>query len=241
MRLGSTVDLIVLDTQWWLHRHQKPRPGDNPTGCANTLESEVESALEGLLERAARNGRRAVVAAHHPLASRGPHAGFASATTHLFPLTELHGYIPFVLEWIPVPVLGTIAAWSRACCSPSDQDFSAEATQRMRSALERAMKAAAALGAAPLVYAAGHDHSLQVFEGDGTVGYMLVSGLGSPGKGTRVTSSERTLFAHSRRGLTGFMQIDFLKDEGVRLSVIEADARDGQVEGIWSVMLAPAR
>jgi hypothetical protein len=235
------VDLIVLDTQWWLHPHQKPRPGDNPTACANTLESEVEAALEDLLVRAARDGRRVVVAAHHPLASRGPHAGFASATTHLFPLTELHGYIPFLLEWVPLPVLGTIGALSRACCSPSDQDFSAAANQHMRRALERALKAAAARGAAPLVYAAGHDHSLQVLEGDASVGYLLVSGLGSPSKGNRVGSGKRTLFAHSRRGLTGFMQIDFLKDGGVRLSVIEADARDGQVEKIWSVSLAPGR
>ena len=103
------------------------------------------------------------------------------------------------------------------------------------------MTAGAALGAAPLVYAAGHDHSLQVFEGDASVGYLLVSGLGSPSKGTRVTSSARTLFAHARRGLTGFMQIDFSKDEGVRLSVIEAGARDGQGEEIWSIPLAAAQ
>ena len=39
----------------------------------------------------------------------------------------------------------------------------------------------------PLVYAAGHDHSLQVFEGDEAARMHIVSGAGSVGKVTRVT------------------------------------------------------
>ena len=53
----------------------------------------------------------------------------------------------------------------------------------------------------PLAYVAGHDHSLQVFEGDEAARYYLVSGAGATGKVTRVTHQDDSLFAHAHGGL----------------------------------------
>ena len=48
-------------------------------------------------------------------------------------------------------------------------------------------------GAPPLVYAAGHDHNLQVIEGRGDAGTLVVSGAASAKNVTTVTAIARTL------------------------------------------------
>ena len=63
----------------------------------------------------------------------------------------------------------------------------------------------------PLVYAAGHDHSLQLFEGDEVARMHIVSGAGSTGKVTRVTDLPETIFAHA---VPGFVVLDFVSLEG---------------------------
>jgi hypothetical protein len=69
-----------------------------------------------------------------------------------------------------------------------------------------------------LIYAAGHDHSLQVIEMQRGVKYMLVSGAGSASKISEVGHGENTLFAHSH---PGFMAVDFLENGRVLLRIIE--------------------
>ena len=63
----------------------------------------------------------------------------------------------------------------------------------------------------PLVYAAGHDHSLQLFEGDEVARMHIVSGAGSTGKVTRVTDLPETIFAHA---VPGFVVLDFVSLDG---------------------------
>ncbi len=72
----------------------------------------------------------------------------------------------------------------------------------------------------PLVYAAGHDHNLQIMRaGVSAARYTLVSGAGSAYKITSVTHMPATVFAH---GAPGFMVIDFTEDGRVWLQVIES-------------------
>ena len=75
----------------------------------------------------------------------------------------------------------------------------------MRRALSGAMAEAARSGAGPLLYAAGHDHSLQFFRGDRAVPYTLVSGFGSKAKSSEVRHDRTTLFAHANPANPGFM------------------------------------
>src|SRR4029079_7978051 len=67
--LGRHARLVILDTQWWLEVGEKPSPTANPTGCAQTTEDDVLAATVAALREAARDGRRAIVVAHHPLRS----------------------------------------------------------------------------------------------------------------------------------------------------------------------------
>ena len=78
----------------------------------------------------------------------------------------------------------------------------------------------------PLVYAAGHDHSLQLFEANEVARMHIVSGAGSAGKVTRVTAVAGTIFAHA---VPGFAVLDFATHDGVDTPVVRI-VRTGQAE-----------
>ena len=77
-------------------------------------------------------------------------------------------------------------------------------------------------GRGPVLYAAGHEHSLQVLKSD-VVDYVLVSGAGSPSEVTAVTHGPDTIFAHEH---AGFMSLD-VTSTTIVLSVIEPDGSGG--------------
>jgi hypothetical protein len=238
--LGQHARLIVLDTQWFLERGQKPTPEHNPTGCAQTTEEQVLAALRETLVEAARAKRVAIVVGHHPLRSHGPHGGFVDLRVHLFPLVMFGTYVPTIAHWIPIPVLGTIMGESRAWFSPNPQDMSSFINEHMRSKLMLAMSDAGAEGAEPLLYAAGHEHSLQVFRSDEGPRYLVVSGLGSHRKALPVGRDGHSMFAHSNSEEPGFVQVDFLRDGRVRLAIVEATPQAPDGVEIWANLLDTA-
>jgi hypothetical protein len=77
----------------------------------------------------------------------------------------------------------------------------------------------AAFPGQPLVWAAGHDHTLQVFRGDEYgVEYILVSGAGSL---LDDVGKDDALFAAGKQQRElGYMKLEFLRDGSVLLSVI---------------------
>jgi hypothetical protein len=237
--LGKHGTLIALDTQWWLESRPdgKPTPDNNPTGCPYTKEGVVRDAFLAALQSAAKDKRRVVVAAHHPLVTKGPHGGFADIRTHLFPLRILATYLPFYLEYLPMPGIGSLVVGMRACCSTSPQDVSHRRNLHMRNNVLLPMIEAAREGARPLAYAAGHDHSLQIFEAERGPELLLVSGLGTSGNASDVGSNRRTLFAHSNPFQPGIMEIDFLKNGAVRLAVVECTSDKPEGFEVYSQLL----
>jgi hypothetical protein len=200
--LGASVLLVMLETDLWL-RDQAP-----VEGCANASLEQALVALRGALqENAAGDGRHVVVLAHHPLRSRGPHGGHFSTRDYLFPLTNLWGplYIPIPLVYPMVRSLGS-----------SSEDLANPRYTRIREQLAAVFSE---FPDNPLVYAAGHEHNLQVFEGDGYgVGYILVSGAGS--KLSDVGKGDALFVAGKQQREHGYMRLEFLKDGRVLLSVI---------------------
>jgi hypothetical protein len=89
--------------------------------------------------------------------------------------------------------------------------------KRMRDSLESAFGAAP-----PLVYAAGHDHSLQVLRGGKNVGYLLVSGAGSDAKSSCAVRMRESHFTSQHRN--GFMRLDIMRQHGVLLRVFRYTA-----------------
>ena len=103
------------------------------------------------------------------------------------------------------------------------QDVMSTANRAMRDSIEAAFS-----GAPPLIYAAGHDHSLQVLYGGENVEYILVSGAGSPSKGSCAVRLRESMYTSPHR--VGFMRLDILRNKGVLLRVYRyTDAGPGGV------------
>lgn len=183
--LGAHLQLIFLDTQWWLQRGA--RPSDAGSGCAETSDGEVERALAAALQAA--GDRHSIVLAHHPLRSGGPHGGVYGWKDHLFPLREFDRSL-----WIPLPVIGSIRPILRAL-GVDAQDTPSAANGRMRASIQRGFGATT-----PLLFAAGHDHSLQLLRGGDGARFHVVSGAGSEANLTWAYPIEGTLYADAQPG-----------------------------------------
>lgn len=208
------VRLIVLDTQWFLHGHER-RCEERE---ADAIFRELTVAIDG-----AETTREVMILGHHPLRSHGPHGGYFPPDRHLFPLRDLWSW-----AFVPLPVLGTAYVLSRTW-GISNQDFRGDRNERMREGILGAIRAAKR---APKFYAAGHEHSLQVLSGSGNgPDYHLVTGSAS--KVTPVASGESTRFATSRRG---YMKVE-VGPERIHVSVIVSGrSAPGDPEG-WCVRI----
>jgi calcineurin-like phosphoesterase family protein len=196
--------LLLLDTQWWLHHGPKPR--DPTSACATDAESEIVDSLRAGLAGTA--GRVVVVAGHHPLVSGGVHGGHFGWTDHIFPLRTLKPWL-----WIPLPILGSLYPGLRQS-GISSQDMSSGTYQRMIAALRSAFAPVP-----PSLYAAGHEHGLQVIAGR-IVPVELVSGSGIYGHYNRTVPIRGSLLA---RKASGYARLDVPRTGPARLSVIEVD------------------
>ncbi|MDQ3811455.1 MAG: metallophosphoesterase, partial [Chloroflexota bacterium] len=208
--------LIALDTQWWLQNG--PKPHDPTSSCPADSEREVEDSLAAALRAGA--DRHVIVVAHHPLVSAGPHGGRFTLRDHLFPLRALAAWL-----WLPLPILGSLYPLARLS-GISPQDMSSPENRRMRAALKRALSEHP-----PLLYAAGHDHNLQVIKGS-SARYLVVSGAGIYGHQSSVGWRPRTTFAEAA---SGFVRVDLLKNGRVRLAVliVERTGRSKERYSIW--------
>ncbi len=202
-KISPVVRVIVLDTQWWLHQNEKPQKATE----------EIISELKGNLD----TDLPVVVVGHHPLQSYGTHGGFFSWKAHLFPLRELEEWL-----WVPVPIVGSLYPLSRWYLVRNVQDLNNSRYKEMVSQLNAVFSSTKKPSL--LIYASGHEHSLQVLKGD-TTDYLLISGLGSSEKATEVNHGDNTLFAHQH---SGFMAVDFLLDGSVLLRVVEPNVQEVQ-------------
>lgn len=199
------VRLVFIDTQWWLHDFAKPR--DSADGCREYERPQVIRALDSVIGQGA--ARHVVVASHHVLRSGGIHGAHLGLAPHLFPLRVLSENL-----WVPLPIIGSYYAFNRKQGS-SNQDMNGPENVRMRRALDWVFARRK-----PLVYAAGHEHNLQVLRGH-SARHLLISGTGIYGHFTDVHQTSATRFATT---LSGFMRLDFLRDGRVRLGVITVDS-----------------
>ena len=96
--LSKDVVLIIMDSQWWLHTHDKP---GIESDCPYKTKDEVLDRLDYILSR---NSKKLILfACHHPFKSYGIHGGYFTLKQHIFPFTD---YRPNL--YIPLPLIGSI-------------------------------------------------------------------------------------------------------------------------------------
>lgn len=157
--IGTSLRVIAINTQWWMHPHKKPEEPD--TECKiNTREDfleELEDAITG-----AKN-RNILMVGHHPIQSNGMYGGRMPLRKHLFPLSDRNP-----ANRLPLPFLGSFyAAFRQNIGTP--RDMANPDYQAFKKELGRVLKENP-----QVIYAAAHDYNLQLnyFEEN----YHLVSG-----------------------------------------------------------------
>jgi hypothetical protein len=198
------IRLVAIDTQWLMQATA------DASGCDLPGEpfSAIAQRVEGILEEA--NDELVVVVAHHSPWTYGAHGGFFDWHDHVFPLRRVATW-----AWIPLPLIGSLYPLARRSLA-HDQDAYSQRYRSVQAQLAAAFSGYQ--GKAPLIFAGGHDHSLQVLGERAPWDYVLVSGSASAGKLTAVTHGADTIFAHLAHG---FIALDLHLDGRVLLRVIE--------------------
>ena len=129
-----------------------------------------------------------VVASHYPMRTGGPHGGMS------------YGFFADIVVGIYGWLMGSLG-------NTYEPEYAAWIA-RTEAVFRRNP---------PLVYAAGHDHSLQVLASEGEVGVHVVSGAGAPKRVSTVTAIPSTLFAHAA---PGFVVLDLGNRSGERAVVL---------------------
>ena len=175
--------IIVLDSEWWLHKYEKPIAPDN--GCTAGNRVEIMQQVKDILLR--NKGKNILITLHHPLFSNGTHGGYFTLKDYFFPLTLVRDRM-----YIPLPVIGSIYPLMRKY-GISRQDLSNKDYQQLKRGL------LSVLGDEEnVIIATGHEHALQFNKFEGI--NHIISGAGA--KSNAVVKGNGALFAHGHKGFS---------------------------------------
>ena len=209
--LSDNVEMIVLDTQWYITDWDK-HPTINDECDIKTRKGfflEIEDKLKD------NNNKTVVIAMHHPAITYGLHGGYFNFNKHIFARGNT----------IPLPGLASLVTLVRSQGGVSPQD---RYNNRYNELMQRLMTMAS--GNDKVIFTSGHEHTLQYIEANGIK--QIVSGAGAKrapvnlGKGAKFVSGEQ-----------GFAVLDIYKDGSSKVNFY--DAADGISELLFSSEVYP--
>lgn len=187
LEISKNIQLIVIDSQWYLEDwDNNPKINDN---CAQ-IKTREGMFLELESEIKKNQNKTVLVALHHPVYTNGVHGGQYTFVRHIYPSQKK----------IPLPILGSLATLIRTTGGVSIQDAQ---NNRYKSLANRL--SIIAQGSNRVIFASGHEHSLQYIEHDSVK--QIVSGSGS--KASYATLSNDGIFAYNGQG---FAVLDVFED-----------------------------
>lgn len=214
--LNEKITLVVIDTQWFLHKGNKPEQGND---CGVTSITEVAELLQDILKRNAH--KKVVVTSHHPMYTYGIHGGVFSLKDHLFPLTASKKLKNL---YIPLPVVGSIYPFYRKIFG-NIQDVTHPIYKQFRDGMVQIMRRHP-----DIVHAAGHEHALEHIQKEGM--HFVVSGSGSKNN-AHVKQKGEALFAQNTMG---YARLDYFENGKVTLTFITPEA--GEPKELYSTILS---
>lgn len=199
IELPNDVDIVVVNTQWWLHEHSKP---DLESECKYRTEEEVLREIEDMIK--SKVDKMIVVITHHPMKSTGVHSGTFGLKQHIFPLTDIRYRNNF---YLPLPVVGSLYPVARNFIT-TKQDMN---NGRYKAILESGIGYVPGIKKALIehphtIYVSGQERSLQLLTEQDVDFITSGAALG----GGRVWRNKDTKFASSS---SGFAVIEILKQK----------------------------
>ena len=217
VNLTDQITLIVVDTQWFLHKGDKPLESCGVTGLAD-----VAQLFEDALRRNA--FKKVIVVTHHPMFTYGIHGGVFGLKDHLFPLTASKKTKNL---YIPLPGLGSIYPIYRQVFG-NIQDTPHPVYKQFRNGMVSLMKQHP-----DLIHAAGHEHALEHIEKEGM--HFIVSGAGAKNN-ARVRQKGDALFAANTMG---YARLDYYANGTTKLTFVTPE--NGQPKEIYSTTVSERR
>ena len=189
VQLAEDITLILLNSQWFLHPWVKPGIDE---GCQAQSVDGVLTLIEDIFLR--NEGKKIVVASHHPMFTYGIHGGRATFRDHLFPLTNVVDGL-----YLPLPIIGSIYPFYRKYAG-SLQDLANPVYKSYRNKLVDLMEKYK-----NIIHVAGHEHSLQ-FSKNNNVNYVV------SGSGSKTTPVKMKGYARFVSETIGFAKLDFFEN-----------------------------
>ncbi len=214
VNLTDQITLIVVDTQWFLHKGRKPAETCGVQGLRD-----VGVLFQDALKRNA--DKKVVVVTHHPMFTYGIHGGVFGIKDHLFPLTASKKMANL---YIPMPGLGSIYPIYRSWFG-NIQDTPHPVYKRFRNGMVQLMQ-----DHPDIIHAAGHEHALQHIEKYGM--NFIVSGAGAKNN-ARVKQIRDAKFATNTQG---FARLDYYPSGKTTVSFFTPE--NGGNESIYDAVIS---
>lgn len=219
VEVDDQLVLILIDSQWWLADWDR-QPGIHE-GCEIKSRGHFVFEIENVLRKY--RHKNVVVALHHPPYTNGSHGGKFHIKQHFFPLTDLDPKL-----YIPLPVLGSLAAGLRAYVGSRQDMANGEYKALMHALLKGAKKNGR------YIFVSGHEHALQYLENDDQA--FVVSGSGS--KVSPVSLGKGARFAY---GAPGYSTLEFYENGEAWARFWTPDAGGKSTREVYRVKIkAPA-
>lgn len=211
--VSDKVALMIIDTQWYLEDWDK-HPSINDK-CEIRTRKGLFEEIENEFKK--NNEKTILVVMHHPMFTNGTHGGKYSLDKQLYPTQRK----------VPLPILATLIAQVRSQGGVSIQD-------RYNKQYNELMKRIAVLAkdTDKVIFASGHEHSIQYIENEGIK--QIVSGAGAKKSAASLGKN-----GHFSYGGQGFAILDIYEDESS--SVRFYAANQGTAQLLFTTPVHPAR
>lgn len=194
--VSDIMTIIAYDSEWWLFSHPKT---DKNGDCECHSKKEVLEKMEELFYK--NQDKTILLASHHPFYTYGVHGGYYSLKDHLFPFTVLNKNL-----YIPLPVIGSLYPLLRTTAFLNPEDMPHPKYRYLKEKISEVFE-----GFPNLIYAAGHEHGLQLIQKENH--HQIVSGSGS--KSSYIKNAKNLLYKNSSQG---FVIVDMMTDRSTRIT-----------------------
>ena len=201
INVSDQLVIVAINTQWWIQKGE--RPIGKKCGCDIESEEDFFIQLNAILDK--NKQKRILVLGHYPIYSYSLHGGRYKLKHHLFPFTLYKKNV-----YLPLPLIGSLLPLYRKYFG-AKEDLSHSRFKMLKERLKMIFKKYP-----KLIYAAGHEHNLQLIEKYGNS--FIISGAAS--KSTYVLNSKYSRFGISAKG---FFKLKFYDDNRVEVEVIIID------------------